>query len=78
MEGELSMEVPLNNIYPLRISWLVVQLLKSTTTFCQLSQNYVFGPFHTRGHKNRTDQEFALILLPPHFAPSEEEPGPAT
>lgn len=33
MEGELSMEVPLNNIYPFRISLLTVKFLKIQNHF---------------------------------------------
>lgn len=79
MEGELSMEVPLNNINPFSVSWLTVQLL-----IIDIEPNDIFKTFPTQhlknytDHKHETDLEFSTVLFPFYFATSEVEPGSAT
>lgn len=45
VEGELSMKVPLNNIYPAGISWLAIQFLNKQThtdTHTEMISFYIF------------------------------------
>lgn len=79
VEGELSVQIPLNDVDPLRVARLAAQLLrpkdhtKHLVSFLvplwqeTVIQIRAFGP----------DLELFLVLLPLHFGPGEVEPGSA-
>lgn len=81
MEGELSVQIPLDDVDPLRVARLAAQLLRPKDKTKHLSAfKYDRGKrlqsrFKTWGG---ADLELFLILLPLHFGPGEVEPSSAT
>lgn len=82
VEGELSVQIPLDDVDPLRVARLAAQLLRTKDkkkNICQLLRTLVrlWQEAAIQIKDLGADLELFLILLPLHFGPGEVEPSSA-